>query len=157
HPTQAEDTRDNRIALLVMQMQSRLMVGIANLFGKLDRNSAAQLRQLNTGTLDQRWRYLILMGELSGPKEALQGLERLDEKLQEHQIELTEDQKVIRDFLDRLYHDYADQQLDAPSLAAADRARLRHELGWFGELALALADGPDPAARQAVLHAAYRT
>src|SRR5262249_15758128 len=147
---QEGDDRDNRIALLVMQMQSRLMVGITNLFGKLDRNSAAQLRQFDTGTLEQRWRYIILMVELSRPKEALQELDRLDEKLQERQIETTEDQKTIHDLLHRLYHDYADEQLDAPSLTAVDRSRLQQELGWFGQLALAPAGGPDPVARQAL-------
>src|SRR5262249_53086404 len=43
------------------------------------------------------------------------------------------------------------------SLDEDERAELREKLGWFGELALAPAHGPDPAARAAVLAQARRT
>jgi membrane protease YdiL (CAAX protease family) len=47
--------------------------------------------------------------------------------------------------------------LDASAVPAEQRERLRQRLGWFGELALAPRDGPDPEARAAVLAPALRT
>ena len=96
------------------------------------------------------------MGERKGPEAALQELDALEQKLALRQIPLSPRQQRLKDILEWLYTDYRDGHLDAPSLTVADRTFLRSQLGWFGELALAPANGPDPAARQAVLHAADR-
>src|SRR5262249_10120173 len=85
------------------------------------------------------------------------------------------EERQLTDLLEKLYRDYADQELaeslgaferDAPdeqppwvakSLSEEEREQLREKLGWFGDLALAPAHGADPAARAAVLAQARRT
>ncbi len=42
-------------------------------------------------------------------------------------------------------------------MTGAEQERLRQQLGWFGELALAPANGPDPEARERLLSAARRS
>jgi membrane protease YdiL (CAAX protease family) len=58
--------------------------------------------------------------------------------------------------LERLYRDYQDGHLDAPSVTAEERGQLRERLGWFGELALA-PEGSPQETREAVLRPARRT
>lgn len=56
-----------------------------------------------------------------------------------------------------MYRDYRDKKWDAPNVSVAERNSLKRELGWYGELALAPAGGPDTRARQQVLAPARRT
>src|SRR5262249_62304678 len=56
----------------------------------------------------------------------------------------------------RLYRDYQQGHFDHPSLQEDEVRRLRSELGWYGDLALAPAGG-DAAARRAVLAPAEQT
>src|SRR5262249_4875444 len=69
----------------------------------------------------------------------------------------TQTDLAVKETLERLYGDYERGRLDAPSLDAEHRELLRQELDWFGELALAPADGPNPAERDALLASARRT
>ena len=46
--------------------------------------------------------------------------------------------------------------LSAPHVSAEERQELKRRLGWFGDLALNPRDGPDPAARAAVIAPALR-
>src|SRR5262249_17931518 len=108
------------------------------------------------GPPEQRLAYAILVGELAGPAEGRAAWERLRKDFADNGVELTATQTELTDILGRLYRDYADGQLDAPSADEAERQLLRDELDWFGDLALAPADGPDPAKRAEVLNPAYR-
>ncbi len=152
----ASETED-RAHRLAMQIQAQYLVGVADLLKPPRADLLRQAETLNTGPVDDRWRYLALVGELGGPAEALQRLEQLLAKLAEHHIELTAAQASMRDVLERLYRDYERGKLTAPSLREDERLRLRTELGWFGRLALAPAGGPDPEERQALLGQAHRT
>jgi membrane protease YdiL (CAAX protease family) len=143
--------------LQIMQMQARYLVGAKNLFNLPGQDLYAQAKGLNTGTLEQRLRFIILAGELEGPAEARAQLKQLDAKLVQAGIQETPEQAELQDDLRRLYEDYTAERLDAPSLRAPQRQQLRTELGWFGQLALAPAEGPDPEARTAVLGLAHRT
>src|SRR5262249_43050212 len=88
---------------------------------------------------------------------ALYLLEQLSQSPADSATPLTPEQARMRDLLIRLYRDYSREQYAAPSLSAADKQRLRQELDWHGDLALAPAQRPDPAAREAVLAPAQRT
>jgi membrane protease YdiL (CAAX protease family) len=153
---QAAD-KDDRLGILQLQMQARLLVGAASLGSKNDANVIAQVKNLETGPLDRRWRAIVLTGEIAGPSSAREQLHELDHKLARHGIQLDPTQKRLRDTLDLLYQDYEEGQWDAPSLLRRDREFLQSQLGWFGALALAPAAGSDPQAREEVLRAAYRT
>jgi membrane protease YdiL (CAAX protease family) len=149
------DARD-RISTLLMGMQGRYMVGLASLVGD-NRTVYAQVQALDAGPLPRRLRFAVLAGELSGPKEATAKLDRLDQLLARSDAEPAEEDLAAKDVLRRLYADYEQGRLDAPSLDTQDRQLLRRELGWFGELALSPAGGPNPAERNDVIGSARRT
>ncbi len=144
-------------SMIVMQMLGRYLVGAANLTGTRDPSLLAQVQQFNTGPPEQRWRFITLTGELGGPGTALEQLTELDHTMQRHEIVLNPTQRSVRAALGRLYQDYSHDDWRATSLTPADRQLLETQLGWFGELALNPAAGPDPARRDAVLRPAYRT
>lgn len=141
----------------IFQMESRYLVGAANLTGQKGSQLLAQADALNTGPVENRWRFIAIAGELGGPDAALEDLKKLEDNLARHQIELTPAQQTVRELLGKLYQDYAKEQWEAPSLRPEDRDLLREQLGWFGDLALAPAQGPEPETRQAVLRPAFRT
>jgi membrane protease YdiL (CAAX protease family) len=152
-PHATEDT----VSLRVLEIQAKYLVGVADWFLGKDPKLYHQVQAFNSGPLSQRLRFIILAGELEGPAEARKQLQELDQKLTEQEVALTPNQAVLRAILDLLYADYEHKRFTAPSLHEEERERLRTELGWFGELALAPTEGSDRAAREAVLRAAYRT
>jgi len=95
----------------------------------------------------------VIAGELLGPVDARAQLAELPADVVST---WTPEQMKLRQILLRLYKDYAAGRWNALSVNEAERAMLRQELGWFGELALAPAAGPDEAARAAVLAPAVR-
>jgi membrane protease YdiL (CAAX protease family) len=103
---------DDRMGLLLMKIQARSLVGANALArqvsGKADPRAYEQAKVLNTGPVDQRFRFIVLAGELAGPCEALDQLERLEKLLAEHHVKLTPTQNVVEKFLHRLYETYAD-------------------------------------------------
>jgi membrane protease YdiL (CAAX protease family) len=150
-PEIKEDT-----ALVTMQLQARYLVGAASLLGS-NPTFYTQAQTMNVGTVDQRLRFIALAGELAGPNEALKQLQELEQKLDANQVKPTEAQLALMKSLEKLYLDYGRKQFEAPSLTAVERDRLRDQLGWFGELALAPAGTLNQAAREEVLAPARRT
>jgi len=134
--------------LVVMQVQGRYLVGVAEILKQSGHDPAAQAVPLNTGGPGQRLRYAILIGELSGPAQARELLQKLH---------APQSQPELRQTLLHLYDDYAADRWDAPSVDEAQRQALRARLGWFGDLALAPAKGSDNTARDEVMHAARKT
>jgi membrane protease YdiL (CAAX protease family) len=155
-PTPAETTAKERAGETVLLLQARLLVGTARMFPQGGAASLSQLRTLNTGPLGQRFRYVVVVGELQGPAEALEALKDLDRRAAEQGVARTEKQRAVREDLGRLYADYAAHRLDAPSLGPDDRSLLREDLGWLGDLALAPEGRPHSAAREAALRPARR-
>jgi membrane protease YdiL (CAAX protease family) len=144
------------LGLVFTSLYARYLVGMADLFG--DKKAAlAQVEMLNRGPVDQRWAFIVLVGDLRGPEQALAKLDALDGEITAQHINLDATDSAIEHALRRLYRDFARHDLDAPSVNAADRELLRERLGWFGELALAPAGDPESPARQAVLRAARQT
>jgi membrane protease YdiL (CAAX protease family) len=148
------ESGEDRLGLTVMELQCRYIVGMAGYFGSQMTNAA---EPLNAGTIDQRFRYIVVEGEISGPTKAKSLLRELDQKISERGVQLTPNQRAIQTILNGLYRDYANDRWGAPSLSASDRGLLQNDLGWFGRLALNPAGGPDPEAREAVLRQAKKT
>jgi membrane protease YdiL (CAAX protease family) len=144
--------------LVLLRLQGRYVVGAEAL---LDSGGRArlyqQLQSIGTDSVPQRLRVAVLGGELIGPEEAEKQLHALRGEVAAKPAEDRPEDAALMGVLERLYRDYHDGHLDAPSVSDAERARVRQELGWFGELALAPRDGPDREARAAVLAPAHRT
>jgi membrane protease YdiL (CAAX protease family) len=136
----AEAQAKDSLNLYMARTQARYLLGTRAWPG-----AAANSRQLyeqartnlDVGTVDQRIRFVVMAGELEGPEEALKQIARLRSRLAEKHIQLTSEQNEQLEILTNLYRDYARRRYDAPRVTVAERARLRDELGWFGELALA--------------------
>jgi membrane protease YdiL (CAAX protease family) len=144
--------------LHLMQMQARYFVGTEDLLHPPGKELFDQAKKsMDTGPVEQRLCFVILAGELAGSKEALSQLKQLDAKVAAAGIQETPKQSELQKDLRQLYQDYESGRFDAPALGEPQRQQLRTELGWFGQLALAPAGGPDPETRAAVLNPARRT
>ncbi len=152
-PNPQRATDKDRIDTLLTELQVRYIVGAADLTGGGGNALFAQANTLDTGPLDQRWPYIVLAGEMVGPGEALDQIDRLQGELAEQHIEPDPDQLAVLDALERLYHDRKD---GTDTLTDADRDLLRDRLGWTGRLALTPRDDPDKEARQRVVRPARR-
>ncbi len=140
-------------------LQARYIVGASHLLGQAQGGAAFYpevKKTFDTGPVPQRLQFLVLAGELKGPDEARTQLVALRQLMEEQGITPTEDEAAALNVLGRLYDDYGAKKWDAPSLDESDRALLRRELGWTGELALTPNETADPAAREAVLRPARR-
>jgi membrane protease YdiL (CAAX protease family) len=143
---------------VLLRLQGRYVVGAAGLFGQKERAQLyGQLKSLDTGPVGQRLRFIALAGELAGPEEAQHRLVDLQLDIERDRVKGDPADVALVPVLGDLYLDYAEHHLDAPSVPAPERERLRERLGWFGQLALAPRDGPDPEARAAVLAPAQHT
>jgi membrane protease YdiL (CAAX protease family) len=150
-----------RFDLLVMGLEGRYIVGLHELVklvpeaGDKDLYEEAK-KTMNRGTYAQRLRFVVMAGELVDAAEAREQLHRLNELWQAHGQEIPADDAAMAELLDHLY---AGREEDpaAESLSPEERDDLRHHLGWFADLALNPANGPDTAARGAVLFEAKRT
>jgi len=150
---------EDRAGLLTMQLQARSIVGMSELLsgkGGLTQNHN-QVKTLNTGSVSRRLRAIIVQGELEGAQAAQDLLKDLDQKIASNQVNLSDSEVRLKQILARLYTDYANEKFNAPSVEPSDREYLRQHLGWFGELALAPAKGPDPETRERVLAPATRS
>jgi membrane protease YdiL (CAAX protease family) len=156
-PPREEGGRD-RVGNVLMELQARYLVGAGRLVGGTEAKQLyAQAQTLNVGTLGQRLRFVVLAGEMKGPAEAQRLLDQLDQLVAQSKAKPAEEARTLKAILHQLYDDYTAGRLDAPSLDAEERRLLRDELDWFGDLALAPAEGPNPEAREVVLRAAGRT
>jgi membrane protease YdiL (CAAX protease family) len=150
-PGEAVDVR-------LMELQARYFVGAKSFFPQQGKELYDKAEEtLDTGPLDQRLRFVVLAGELGGAAEARAQLRVLSAKLLQAGVKETPEQATLLDELQRLYDDYTAGRFQMPSLTKEEREQLRHDLGWFGELALAPPGTPDTAAREAVVKSARRT
>ncbi|MEE9294118.1 MAG: CPBP family intramembrane glutamic endopeptidase [Phycisphaerae bacterium] len=158
------DGGDDPLGVLMMQIQARHLVASTDWLG-VDPEEAYEQAEvlLNTGSVGQRQRFVILAGELAGVEEARQVLAELAAELADpprgDPPELTEDQADVQTLLHVLYG--ADARGDEPDLASVrltddQREQLVQHLGWFGRLALAPPEAQGQADRKAVLAPAWR-
>lgn len=155
-PGRRKAAQEDDAWLAPLLQQSRYLVGVSQL--KLPGASGQQFydqarNNLAANGYSQRLRLAILGGELVGPKAALDELASLDKDHRDDDSVRDISREACR-LLIRLYTGYE----TAPAIAdldAAEQAKLRDGLGWFGDLALTPA-GADTAARAKVLAPAYR-
>jgi membrane protease YdiL (CAAX protease family) len=141
---------------LSQQITGRATVGAVQVMGSQaqDANARRLQEEVNRGPYVKRLRFVVMIGELEGPGKALDQLDKLRELWEEHAP--SDEDARLTGLLETLYRDYDEEKWDAPALSDDDRRELRDQLDWFGELALAPANGPDAAAREAVLESARR-
>jgi membrane protease YdiL (CAAX protease family) len=176
-PTAGEAGKEDTVGLVMMEFQSRYLVGTAPIIRWMDQKAMprpqpadgkrppptanemqlyTQAKTLNRGTVGQRQRFVVLAGELGGPDEARKQLRALDETLEKNAIELTADQARVRKLLADLYVSYSVGEFEVPEVTPGDREFLEVHLGWFGKLALAPPECPDPSLRKSAMAPAAR-
>jgi membrane protease YdiL (CAAX protease family) len=138
---------------IVLEMQMRLLVGLyeASLADKnadeaaktkMRESLTTQIDALDHGSVDQRLRAIIALGEVAGYVNANGALADLKRLIEKEGVELSKGDAERLDVLTRLYGDYADGRPDAPTVSPEERAMLHSRLGWFGALALANPNSP---------------
>jgi membrane protease YdiL (CAAX protease family) len=155
-----EDKRSqtsDSIAAAVDVGQARLLLGLQKLGTETPQQRAQLLGKFDSGPVDRRFRYIVLVGELKGPRQAVEALDELHETLAENHVTLDPPQSRIDDLLERLYRDYSRRHFDAPSVSEANRNYLRKQMGWFAQLALAPSGGPNPDGREQLLASSERS
>lgn len=162
---QPAEQKSDGVDLILMELQGKYLVGLASVMG----NRAqlyAQITELNTGTIGQRHRFIVLSAELKGPAEAAENLRKLhalleDEDGKSRRVEMTPEQQTVHHALRKIYdvdsgneQQAVAQSIDRiASLPGDERSLLITQLGWFGELALA-PEGGDHVRRQDVIASA---
>ncbi len=141
--------------LHTQEFEGKLLVGAKDLAanaGTPARDLADSVTPANSpaGKLAQA----VLLGELSGPKSAVEMLG--DRDFAEVEKEDVHALQKYHEILEQLYGDYVDEQWEAPSVEPSERKLLVEEFGWFGRLALAPAQHSNDNARRLVLNDAYR-
>jgi membrane protease YdiL (CAAX protease family) len=168
-PPPADAGDEDPVGLILMQVQGKYLVGAARSFLFSPTALYAQSKTvLNTGTVGQRQRFIIIAADLGGPAEARRLLDRLDADIDDPPmggpVELSESQASVQRVLHELYPG-PPADLEGPpgaeiaaeaaaALSKAEREELVERLGWFGRLALAPPATVDRAARAAVLRPA---
>lgn len=116
-----------------------------------------QLDAVNRGPIAHRICVIVVAAELLGPKHGIELLDQLVTKARGAGVAPTAEEAAQIEQLRRLFGNYVDERWSGPALEDSDRAALRQQLGWFGELALSPAKSPDTTSRLAVLGQARRT
>jgi membrane protease YdiL (CAAX protease family) len=136
-----ETAAQGNIQMLTVRAQARYLVGTREQLARFspgsERQIISQAKTLNVGPIDQRLRYVVLVGELDGPGAAIKALDDLDSVIAQNKAVPSAQQDLLRKTLRQLYTDYERFHYDAPSLSDAQRQTLREKLDWFGKLALA--------------------
>ncbi|MEO1996951.1 MAG: CPBP family glutamic-type intramembrane protease, partial [Planctomycetaceae bacterium] len=134
-------------ALVILEIQSKYLIGAAELFDMPGRMALEQAEVFDNGPLRNRLCFVTLSGELGGADVALKRLRELFRPVGDFGREAISDtDRLIERNLSVLYQDLAAERWNAPTLTAEQRQQLRSELRWFGQLALAPRQG-DSAAR----------
>jgi membrane protease YdiL (CAAX protease family) len=136
-----------------LDLQNRMVIGLVETFGRGITEPSTWLKEPQTGTASQRVYFLVLAGELAGPKE-------VNRYYAEFAPELEKDaDPTWAEFgrvIDRLYDDYAHGRYEHPWLPEETREKVVNRLGWTGKLALAPAGGPNAEEREQLLESARR-
>jgi membrane protease YdiL (CAAX protease family) len=146
---------------VLRDLQTRYLLGAREWLPQgMDFGKAVEV--LRQGNVESRLRFIVFVGEIRGPADAVKELERLDREMKQHAVKPTAQEARLRSILGRLYGDYQAGRFAAPSVPAADRSELISYFGWLGEVALVprgLTPAPEqlaPAAGAALALAADR-
>lgn len=108
------------------------------------------------GNFGQRLQNVIVVGDVSGPDNAIKLLSLLNLQLNEERLVPSGEQRALQLSLGKLYRDYQQQKFDAPSLKEPERQRILSKLEWHGRLALTPPLAPDQVAREAVIRGPFQ-
>lgn len=111
-------------------------------------------RELDQGTLIQRWCYSVLLNESEGPTAALEHFRQIQKKVAEHPKKMTERQQEIGQAIETLLQEYEAEDFQSTRVDPEVRSMLQKELGWFGELLLTPAGSGDEEQREQMLSSA---
>lgn len=141
------------LALRVVEVQGRYIVGTASIAARAGEGGEAQLLDaaegLNAGPPAQRLRYLAVAADIGGAQVGLEAAEDLRSLFARHDVQLSPQETQTLEAIEQTLTLRQDQ---GPSAAPdqATAAALRTSLGWFGELLLTPKGGADPDARVAL-------
>lgn len=139
-PPAAEKQAGNPVGDALLDFQGRFWVGLLDWAGGDAQFEAAQFKDgissLDAGDAWQRFRYLVLVGELEGAGRALEELADLRVRLEQAGVGLTEKQASVAVLLERLWRGEKEQDLGGVVLEEESRLQLTTALGWYGELVL---------------------
>jgi membrane protease YdiL (CAAX protease family) len=167
---------EDPLGVLLMEMQAKYMVGAAavaqqdpDVQGTISLLYSTAQKTLDSGTIPQRQRFVVLAGELMGPAEAADRLKALDDLIAREQAAakseaersslLRETESELQKVLHRLFDGSLADDPDvakvhaqrAASLSLSDRNLMVDQLGWLGRLALLPPGTTDATARDAVI------
>jgi len=136
--------------LVIIELQAKYLLGAeqSGLAGGIDIEQ--QIGPFNTGALENRYCYLIMVNELLSANKALERLAELQSLIDETGFTPSEDQKAIGLTLQKLFQDYQNEAWEGPSVSAAEREQLVSRLNWFGTLALYAENSPDQQTRREI-------
>jgi membrane protease YdiL (CAAX protease family) len=157
--TEHGQVAESKIGLILVEMQGRALVGAAHfsLMQESGQKIYEQAKGINTGPLTQRLCFVTLAGELAGPEEARKQLAELDKLKAKHGVQdsMAPSATRVEGILRRLYLKPNEPGKRGPAVSPAERAFLKSELGWYGDLALASSAPAEE--REQVLASAERT
>ena len=151
------ETTDEGMSLDAVQvnMAGKIYVGQSILAGDEGKSVSGNLSELNTGPLDQRYAYTVLVNEFKGPEDALEELAEIDNAVEEHEYEPTENEIRIRELVGGLLEQYESGDLDSSYMSTDDQEFIKTELGWLGELLLYPAESPNEVDRKELTDQAF--
>lgn len=150
----ARQSAANKFQSIIADWQARYWVGAVKMTPQQSEALLAAAK-LDRGSIGQRLRNVVLLGEISEAKRATEKLKSLEELLSDTNI--SQDDQAAAKALGRLYGDLAEGKATLPSIEPTDRETLMRNLGWSGRLALYPAGGPDEQQREELLGEARRT
>lgn len=155
-PADSEPREATRSDLVQTNMMVKYMFGAKlTLPGQMDEGQLGE-ESLNTGLLEQRYCYAILVNEFFGPEAAIEVLQNTDIVADQANYELSERQKELRSALETTFVNYQSGNLDG-GLSDGQRQLLPDQLGFSGELALYPDESPDVSERNRIESSASRT
>ena len=144
------------IDLMQVQLQGKFLVGHKELSKMAPGAAATPLPpELDVGCYEQRLCYSILLNETESPTEAIEYLEDLEGLVEEHGLELTDNQTRLNKIVYELLGNYESGNPDSDSIPEADREFLRDKLDWMGNLALYPSDSPHTSERNALVSQSF--
>ncbi len=120
----SESSGEDPAGLVIMQLQSQYLLGVASLTGQ-KAEIAAQANMLDVGSIGQRQRYMAFMIFFENLEAAKQSSLRLQVDLERAGLELSEQQASTQEMLDILAEE---------GVLPIEHQPLSDHLGWFGQL-----------------------
>ena len=108
-------------------------------------------KQLDGGTVAERWFYTILLNEAEGAEPALEHLQQTRELRERAEVKLNEDQQATEKLIESILERYRQEDFGNQHLTDESRQQIKQDLGWFGQLLLSPEEGPDQVSRDKLM------